>query len=373
MATRGDVLKVEPPRDWPDPPPPRHQVSDAPPAPGACSECGPEIPAAIWETERASLRTFKARLATKLTKILDDIEDAPKTGRNKDQGYDYQSAKDIVSVTRRVMAKHGVFLKWVPDPQIKWREYMSKSNNLQREATIWYAAVFMDAETGYEEVIPWPGVGVDAQDKSLAKAATAAMKSFLATQFQIGDGSSDNDRGESEDGSRSRGASRADRQQPQRVENVWPKKISGMLQKTEAHQDGSYVFVKGARFWARNTDIELKLAGATGKLIEFEADMGKGPDGLLCPTILKLLAVPPSTAPKPPQEGPQAPAGARIATGEVVQGAPDPKSGTQAARTILSPHGTPGVASGSAPSNEGAKREVPHQPTREELFPRGGR
>jgi len=134
-----------------------------------------------------SLRAFKARLATKLTKILDEIEPAPKTGHNKDQGYNYQSAKDIVSVTRRVMARNGVMLTWIPNPAISWREYQSRSNNLQREATIWYAATFTDAETGYEEVIPWPGVGVDGNDKSLAKAATAAMKSFLATQFQIGD------------------------------------------------------------------------------------------------------------------------------------------------------------------------------------------
>jgi hypothetical protein len=261
------------------------------------------------------IRALKARLATKLTKILDDIEDAPKTGRNKDQGYDYQSAKDIVSVTRKVMAKHGVFLKWVPNiPGITWREYLSKSNNLQREATIPYDAVFMDAETGYEEVIPWPGVGVDGNDKSLAKAATAAMKTFLATQFQIGDGSTENDRGESEDGTRSRNAPRG---QQQRTENVWPKKIGGILQKIEAHQDGSYVFVKGARFWARKTDIEMKLAGSAGKLIEFEADMGKGPDGLPCPVIQKLLAVPPTPAQSTPavaQAPPQAKAEPKGAT-----------------------------------------------------------
>src|SRR6266446_3454808 len=215
-----------------------------------------------------SLRALKARLATKLLKILDEVEPAPKTGHNKDQGYDYQSAKDIVSVTRKVMAKHGVMLTWVPDPnQLHWREYQSRSNNLQREVTVWYGATFTDAETGYEEIIPWPGVGVDHSDKSLAKAATAAMKTFLATQFQIGDEGTDNDRTE-EDGSRSRGASRA-----QRSENVWPKKIGGVLHKIEAHQDGSYLFVKGARFSARKTDIELKLAGAVGRFLEFEADM----------------------------------------------------------------------------------------------------
>jgi len=304
-----------------------------------------------------SVRALKARLATKLTKILDDIEPAPKTGHNKDQGYDYVSAKDIVSVTRKVMARHGVFLKWVPDPELHWREYQSRSNNLQREVTLWYAATFMDAETGYEEIIPWPGVGVDSSDKSLAKAATAAMKTFLATQFQIGDESTDNDRSE-EDGSRSRGASRA-----QRSENVWPKKISGVLQKIEAHQDGSYLFVKGARFWARKTDIELKLAGAVGRFLEFEADMGKGPDGQPIPVVQKLLAVPPGPLPNSVQEARLPPAAARSAPSEVVQGHPDQKSGANAPRTIPAAH-----------DGQDTRSEM-NAPTGQELFPsrRSGR
>lgn len=244
-------------------------------------------------------RALKARLATKLTKILDEIEPAPKTGHNKDQGYDYQSAKDIVSVTRKVMAKHGVFLKWVPDPaRLHWCEYQSRSNNVQREATIWYGATFMDAETGYEEIIPWPGAGVDAHDKSLAKAATAAMKSFLATQFQIGDENTDNDR--SEEDSRSRGASRT-----QQRSDVWPKKIGGVLHKIESKDDGSYLVVKGVRFWAPwdgAPGLQVRSSVAwTGRFIEFEADMGKGPDGP-CPMITKILAVPPGPLPNSVQE-----------------------------------------------------------------------
>ena len=259
-----------------------------------------------------SLRALKARLATKLLKILDEVEPAPKTGHNKDQGYDYQSAKDIVSVTRKVMAKHGVMLTWVPDPNhLHWREYQSRSNNLQREVTVWYGATFTDAETGYEEIIPWLGAGVDAHDKSLAKAATAAMKSFLATQFQIGDEGTDNDRSE-EDGSRSRGASRA-----QQRSDVWPEKIGGTLQKTEPTDEGSYLIVKGARFWAP-WDFSSKLVASSGRFIEFEADMGKGPDGP-CPMITKILAVPPGPLPKSVQEARLPPAAGRSAPSDVVQ------------------------------------------------------
>jgi len=334
--------------------------------------CGPECSAPGLPD--SSLRSLKARLAQKLTKILGEIEAAPKTGWNNDQKYGYVSAKDIVSVTRKVMARNLVMLKWVPNTTIQWREFMSRQQNLQREATIWYDATFCDAETGYEEIIPWPGVGVDGNDKSLAKAATAAMKTFLATQFQIGDEGTDNDRGESEDGARTRNAPRADRQQQQRTENVWPKKISGILQKIEAHEDGSYVFVKSARFWARKTDVELKLAASTGKLVEFEADMGKGPDGLPCPVIQKLLAVPPVgaiTTPAAAQGSPQAkaePQGATPGPGNAVR-PPERKE------TVL-----PADRPSSVPSTDQPKsrfeRELdsptPEQPTHDELFPKGG-
>jgi hypothetical protein len=307
-----------------------------------------------------SLRALKARLATKLLKILDEVEPAPKTGHNKDQGYDYQSAKDIVSVTRKVMAKHGVMLTWVPDPnQLHWREYQSRSNNLQREVTVWYGATFTDAETGYEEIIPWPGAGVDAHDKSLAKAATAAMKSFLATQFQIGDENTDNDR--SEEDSRSRGASRA-----QQRSDVWPKKIGGVLHKIESKDDGSYLVVKGVRFWAPwdgAPGLQVRSSVAwTGRFIEFEADMGKGPDGP-CPMITKILAVPPGPLPKSVQEARLPPAAGRSAPSDVIQGHPDAKSGANAARTIPEAH-----------DGQDTRSET-NAPTGQEVFPsrRSGR
>src|ERR1700730_10538500 len=248
------------------------------------------------------------------------------------------------------IAKNGVMLTWVPNPPITWREYQSRNNNIQREATIWYSAKFTDAETGYAEINTCPGVGVDGNDKSLAKAATAAMKSFLATQFQIGDEGSENDRSE-EDGSRSRGA------RAQQRNDVWPKKIGGVLQRTEPRVEGSYVIVKGARFWAP-LDISSKLVTSSGRFVEFEADMGKGPDGP-CPVITKILAVPPGPLPKSVQEARVAPAAARSGPPEVVQSHQDPKSGANVARTILAPH-----------DGQDTRSET-KAPTGQELFPRG--
>jgi hypothetical protein len=325
------------------------------------------ITPSVSEDSDFGIRTLKARLAAKLVKVLGEIEPVPKSGRNKEQGYDYVRASDIVAATRKVLARNGVFLKWLPDPELHWREYQSRNNNLQREVTVWYDAVFMDAETGYEESIPWPGVGTDSGDKNLAKAATAAMKSFLATQFQIPDDGADNDRDTgTEEGSRARSASRSERQQPARVENVWPKKITGILQKIEAHQDGSWLFVKGARFWVRKTDVELKLAGITGKLIEFEADMGKGPDGLPCPVLQKLLAAPPTTpqtstaaAPRSPQAATAAQPGVKAQEPARAAAAPQERAGS-----VPVTHDMPGDA---------LERELeapPSQPSAADLFGR---
>ncbi len=176
------------------------------------------------------------------------------------------------------------------------------------------------------------------------------MKSFLATQFQIGDESTDNDR--SEEDSRSRGASRA-----QQRSEVWPKKIGGVLQKIESRDDGSYLVVKGARFWAP-WNFSSKLVASSGRFIEFEADMGKGPDGP-CPMITKILAVPPGPLPKSVQEARLPPAAGRSAPSDVVQGHPDAKSGANAARTIPSPHDVPNT------------RPEANQPSGQDLFPTG--
>ena len=346
---------------------------------------GSPAPGAAATEDAAALAILRGKLAAKICKVMDEIEPAPKTGRNKDQHYSYVSARDIVSVTRKTMAKNRVRLKWVPSTTITWREYMSRSNNLQREATIWYAAVFVDAETGYEETIPWPGVGVDAQDKSLAKAATAAMKSFLATQFQVGDDGTDNDA--DEDAPRqARGARREQ-------ENKGPWKFSGVLVEMDVHDRGTALVIKPAdrdavRLWVRSTTAELQLAGAKGKPVEVEWQEGERPakDGKppeKFSEVVRILKVDGKTPPALPTgaktttPAPAASAQAKPEPGGVAKGtpasavAPGPLQAQETVSPAHRPASVPSTTSHFPPSNERAKQEEnpDAEPDDEEMTP----
>jgi len=127
-----------------------------------------------------------SRLALKLAAIQGELESIPVSGFNKDQNYKYKRVADVVNVTRGAFARHKVLLLWEP-LSIDWRVIESRNGVQGREALIWYMATFVDADTGEQKSIRWPGIGIDYADKSLAKAATAALKTFLVTEFQLGD------------------------------------------------------------------------------------------------------------------------------------------------------------------------------------------
>lgn len=341
---------------------------------------GPPAPGAAATEDAAALAILRGKLAAKICKVMDEIEPAPKTGRNKDQHYSYVSARDIVSVTRKTMAKNKVRLKWVPSTTIQWREYMSRSQNLQREATVWYAAVFVDAETGYEEIIPWPGVGVDGNDKSLAKAATAAMKSFLATQFQVGDDGTDNDADE-EAPRQARGA-RRDQQ-----ESKGPWKFLGVLIEMDVHDRGTALVIKptdrdAVRLWVRSATAELQLAGAKGKTVEVEWQEGERPakDGKppeKFSEVVRILKVDGKTPPALPTGAKTTtPAAVAVTQAKPEQGgvpkgtpasavAPGPLQAQETVHPADRPSGVPSTTSHFPPSNAGEKREVSENPDAE--------
>src|SRR5580704_17231405 len=128
-------------------------------------------------------------LATKLYRIMGDIEAVPKLGHNKDQNYEYVRASEISKAVGKLLAKHRVSLTWEFDTTApwEWRTTKTSSNKDWREVTIWFFAVFEDGDTREKKIIRWPGVGADGGDKAVAKAITAADKSFLTVQFQIPD------------------------------------------------------------------------------------------------------------------------------------------------------------------------------------------
>jgi len=255
-------------------------------------------------------QTMPAKLAARLIKILGDVQPVPKTGWNSEQNYDYVRSSDVSLATRSVFATHGVILLWEP-VTIEWRPFKTASGKDSREATIWYSATFIDGETGEQYSIRWPGIAQDLQDKVLAKCATAALKTFLVTQFQIPDDGVDNDAGEGRQ-QRSSGRQEQPRQQMR-------DKLVGTITEFERKGSGAHLVVKEKKLWAgplmaKKFPDDAKGKGCAVLVVERENQHGKYLEvvGVLSiadkTTSAAELVPPPNTvtapAAKPPAQQP---------------------------------------------------------------------
>jgi hypothetical protein len=295
-------------------------------------------------------------LATKLYRIMGDIEAVPKIGHNKDQNYDYVRASEISKAVGKLLAKHRVSLTWEFDTTVswEWRTTKTSSNKDWREVTIWFFAIFEDGDTREKKIIRWPGVGADGGDKAVAKAITAAGKSFLTIQFQIPDNTTEPDKDGAED---NRGGNRNQQQRDQRCgAHPEPHRDRGRLIGIDPRPPhGTAITIKfhdntQSQFWIRTVEMELMLAGTLNKLLTFEWDVKTQPAKGDKPEtkfneIIRIILVdgkpPQSTAPgssgKPsPQQAPT----------EVPKGQPQPIAQPTAPTSHF------------PPSNEGAKQEV---------------
>jgi len=234
-------------------------------------------------------------LALKLALILGEIPEVPRLGVHEQQGYRYPRASDINAATRQVLSKHHVFLLWQPLPGFEWREFMSNSKQTaMRELTLWFDLTLVDADSNKSVTIRWPGVAADliTSDKLVAKAQTNAVKTFLVTQFQIPDDTSDSDRTAETEDNRKTGARQ--QQQPN-----WPKQVRGIVTEVDAKGDGWMVTVKGIHYFTKVKSFADQLRAARGREAEFSAEIGKGPDGERCPVITKILSPVPPNLPAP--------------------------------------------------------------------------
>lgn len=126
-------------------------------------------------------------LMSKLSQIMGDLKDIPKTGYNKAQNYPFRKADDVDAAVSKELAKHGIIL-W---PNLV-EETFAPLYQTTSGMTMWIAKVvveyqFIDGETG--EVTPLsrvPGTGADTGDKGHAKAMTMSKKYFLSQVFLIG-------------------------------------------------------------------------------------------------------------------------------------------------------------------------------------------
>ena len=139
-----------------------------------------EVPEALNEAP-------KPALIGKLSKIMGELKDIPKTGFNQSQKYAFRKADDVDAAVSKELAKHNVIL-W---PNLV-EESFTPLYTTQSNMTMWIAKViveyqFIDGDTG--EVTPLsriPGTGADTGDKGHAKAMTMSKKYFLSQVFLIG-------------------------------------------------------------------------------------------------------------------------------------------------------------------------------------------
>lgn len=131
-------------------------------------------------------------LYLKLCKVMAQINRLPKTGYNKAQNYAFASESDLTDMIRPLLAEQGVFLFSSMD-EVEQTPIESKNGAVGTHSKVTMTFTFIDGESGELRASTWTGEAMDYQDKSINKAATAALKYFLLKTFLISTGDSDDD------------------------------------------------------------------------------------------------------------------------------------------------------------------------------------
>lgn len=123
-------------------------------------------------------------LAAKLCQVMAAVHNLEKRGRNEFHRYNYVMSTDVYECTRLLLAERNVFLaqKRVGS---EWATVNTKKDGVAFIARVTWEFEFHDGDSGEVLTVPWESEAMDSQDKALNKAATAARKYFLITQFQM--------------------------------------------------------------------------------------------------------------------------------------------------------------------------------------------
>ena len=137
-------------------------------------------------------RQEHAQLMHKLSLVMADIVSLNKTGVNRDQGYAFIEATEVLSVVHKALVAHGLTYT----PAITGAEYAegaSRSGNSFRHYLLDLVITLHDCDTGATWSVPWKGEAIDYQDKGVGKALTLCLKYFWLQTLLIGTGEPDPD------------------------------------------------------------------------------------------------------------------------------------------------------------------------------------
>jgi len=127
--------------------------------------------------------TTPKTLAQKIAEITATVEKVKRTGKNKDQGYDYVTIEDVVDATRRLMAERHLVLT----ASLTKMERITHTKGYIVDVT--FEWTLEDAETGEKKTWTIPGSGWDYNDKAVFKAMTGSRKyaTIIIFNLPIGD------------------------------------------------------------------------------------------------------------------------------------------------------------------------------------------
>lgn len=126
-------------------------------------------------SEPETIVSTKGVIWARLNKVLAEVEQVKKRGRNNFHNYDYVMEADLTDAIRPLMAKHGLSMTFGTG---ELRELASGVLAVQCKITLG------DVD-GNEMIVEMWGTGQDKGDKALYKAYTGAVKYFLYKTFMI--------------------------------------------------------------------------------------------------------------------------------------------------------------------------------------------
>ena len=127
----------------------------------------------------------KAALYAKLARVMGQVGEIEKRGRNSNFNYDFIRDVDVNNAIRPLLAEAGVAVLVGMD-HVQQEEIRSGSGSAGYHTVAKMSITFADGETGATVTIPWYGEANDYQDKAINKCATAGLKYALLKTFLIG-------------------------------------------------------------------------------------------------------------------------------------------------------------------------------------------
>ncbi|MEM1349448.1 MAG: ERF family protein [Myxococcota bacterium] len=123
-------------------------------------------------------------LALKMARVMAEVRNIPKKGRNDFHDYNYIMESDLVDHLRGKLAEQGVAI-FPSIREHKVTHVEGQRGRTQYLATVTLELTFIDGETGDQMTTSWVGQGADQGDKSYYKAYTGAFKHALLKTFLI--------------------------------------------------------------------------------------------------------------------------------------------------------------------------------------------